>query len=169
MARLAIELVSGPAGYCDIHHLRHKEDGGETSVENCVLACQFHHDVCIHRRGWQLILHSDGTTEPEARTAARFYTAMLRRTSAPLRVADRKAMVHPKRRHCPKSGRCVDQVQEHCDTYRADQNPQSALSRTIAVNKPGSAGEPGTPGPPPSVRPTRTMSPAGIFAGWMTR
>jgi hypothetical protein len=52
-----------PAGYCDVHHLRHKEDGGETSVENCVLACQFHHDVCIHRRGWQLILHSDGTTE----------------------------------------------------------------------------------------------------------
>ena len=25
--------------------------------------CQFHHDVCIHRRGWQLILHPDGTTE----------------------------------------------------------------------------------------------------------
>ena len=52
-----------PAAHCDIHHLLHKEDGGETSVENCVLACQFHHDVCIHRRGWQLILHPDGTTE----------------------------------------------------------------------------------------------------------
>ena len=52
-----------PAIYCDVHHLRHKEDGGETSLANCVLACQFHHDVCIHRRGWQLILHPDGTTE----------------------------------------------------------------------------------------------------------
>jgi len=52
-----------PAVYCDVHHLRHKEDGGETSVENCALVCQFHHDVCIHRRGWQLILHPDGTTE----------------------------------------------------------------------------------------------------------
>jgi hypothetical protein len=52
-----------PAVYCDVHHLRHKEDGGETSVANCVLVCQFHHDVCIHRRGWQLILHPDGTTE----------------------------------------------------------------------------------------------------------
>jgi hypothetical protein len=52
-----------PAVYCDVHHLRRKEDGGETSVENCALVCQFHHDVCIHRRGWQLILHPDGTTE----------------------------------------------------------------------------------------------------------
>ena len=52
-----------PVVYCDVHHLRHKEDGGETSVDNCVCVCQFHHDVCIHRRGWQLILHPDGTTE----------------------------------------------------------------------------------------------------------
>jgi hypothetical protein len=52
-----------PAVHCDVHHLRHKGDGGETSVENCALACQFHHDVCIHRRGWQLILYPDGTTE----------------------------------------------------------------------------------------------------------
>ena len=52
-----------PAVYCDVHHLRHKADGGETSVKNCALVCQFHHDVCIHRRGWQLILHPDGTTE----------------------------------------------------------------------------------------------------------
>jgi hypothetical protein len=52
-----------PAVNCDVHHLRHKGDGGETSVANCALVCQFHHDVCIHRRGWQLILHPDGTTE----------------------------------------------------------------------------------------------------------
>ncbi len=52
-----------PAVHCDVHHLRHKRDGGETSVENCALVCQFHHDVCIHRRGWRLILHPDGTTE----------------------------------------------------------------------------------------------------------
>jgi hypothetical protein len=47
---------------CDVHHLRHKSAGGATSVTNCVLLCQFHHDVCIHRWGWQLTLHPDGTT-----------------------------------------------------------------------------------------------------------
>ena len=52
-----------PPAYCDVHHLRHQADGGETSVANCALVCQFHHDVCIHRRGWQLIVHPDGTTQ----------------------------------------------------------------------------------------------------------
>jgi Domain of unknown function (DUF222) len=51
-----------PAVYCDVHHCRHKADGGETSVENCALVCQFHHDVCIHRWGWELLVHPDGTT-----------------------------------------------------------------------------------------------------------
>jgi hypothetical protein len=51
-----------PPAYCDVHHLRHQADGGETSLGNCVLACQFHHDVCIHRWGWRLVLHPDGTT-----------------------------------------------------------------------------------------------------------
>ena len=48
--------------WCDVHHLVHKEDGGDTSAENCVLLCQFHHDIAIHRWGWQLTLHPDGTT-----------------------------------------------------------------------------------------------------------
>ena len=51
-----------PAAWCDVHHLTHKADGGETSVSQCVLLCQFHHDVCIHRWGWRLVLHPDGTT-----------------------------------------------------------------------------------------------------------
>ena len=51
-----------PAAWCDVHHLQHKADGGTTAVTDCVLLCQFHHDVCIHRRGWRLILHPDGTT-----------------------------------------------------------------------------------------------------------
>ena len=51
-----------PAAWCDVHHLQHKEDGGKTAVSECVLLCQFHHDVCIHRRGWRLVLHPDGTT-----------------------------------------------------------------------------------------------------------
>jgi len=51
-----------PAAWCDTHHLKHKADGGETSAADCVLLCQFHHDVCIHRWGWELVLHPDGTT-----------------------------------------------------------------------------------------------------------
>jgi hypothetical protein len=52
-----------PAVYCDVHHLRHKADGGKTSLANLALVCQYHHDVRIHRRGWQLTLHPDGTSE----------------------------------------------------------------------------------------------------------
>jgi hypothetical protein len=51
-----------PAAWCDVHHLQHKADGGKTAVTDCVLLCQFHHDVCIHRRGWRLVLHPDGNT-----------------------------------------------------------------------------------------------------------
>ena len=42
--------------------LTHKRDGGDTSTRNCALLCQFHHDVCIHRWGWRLVLHPDATT-----------------------------------------------------------------------------------------------------------
>jgi hypothetical protein len=46
---------------CDVHHLRHKKDGGPTSVRDCILLCQFHHDVCIHRWGWEIELLPDGS------------------------------------------------------------------------------------------------------------
>jgi hypothetical protein len=51
-----------PPAHCDVHHLRHQADGGETSTSNCVLLCQFHHDICIHRWNWHIVLHPDGTT-----------------------------------------------------------------------------------------------------------
>jgi Domain of unknown function (DUF222) len=73
-----------PAVYCDVHHLRHKADGGETSVGECALVCQFHHDVCIHRRGWRLILHPDGTTEahsPDGRQVLGRFSPVDPRTS----------------------------------------------------------------------------------------
>ena len=52
-----------PASASDVHHIRHKRDGGETSISNCGLFCEFHHETCIHRWGWEVILHPDGTTE----------------------------------------------------------------------------------------------------------
>ena len=50
-----------PAAWCDVHHIEHKRDGGKTSVKTCVTLCQFHHDVCVHRRGWQIVLNPDGS------------------------------------------------------------------------------------------------------------
>ena len=46
---------------CDVHHIRHKKDGGPTSVRDCILLCQFHHDICIHRWGWEIELLPDGS------------------------------------------------------------------------------------------------------------
>jgi len=53
---------SQPAAACDVHHVRHKADGGQTSLGNCVLLCRFHHLIVIHRWGWTLVLNPDGTT-----------------------------------------------------------------------------------------------------------
>jgi hypothetical protein len=41
------------------------------AVENCVVLCQFHHDICIHRWGWELTLHPDGTTEARSPDGSR--------------------------------------------------------------------------------------------------
>ena len=51
-----------PAEACQVHHTRHKADGGPTSVKDCVLLCWFHHQIVIHRWGWTLVLNPDGTT-----------------------------------------------------------------------------------------------------------
>ena len=51
-----------PASACEVHHTKHKANGGPTSVTDCVLLCWFHHQVVIHRWGWTLVLNPDGTT-----------------------------------------------------------------------------------------------------------
>ena len=51
-----------PAAACEVHHTKHKANGGKTSVKDCVLLCWFHHQVVIHRWGWTLVLNPDGTT-----------------------------------------------------------------------------------------------------------
>src|ERR1700677_1065061 len=48
-----------PPAECDVHHVHHKKDGGPTSVEKCALFCNFHHDICIHRWGWEVELLPD--------------------------------------------------------------------------------------------------------------
>jgi hypothetical protein len=51
-----------PAAACQVHHVKHKANGGNTSLTGCVLLCSFHHQVAIHRWGWTLVLNPDGTT-----------------------------------------------------------------------------------------------------------
>jgi hypothetical protein len=51
-----------PASACEVHHTKHKANGGKTSVKDCILLCPFHHQVAIHRWGWTLVLNPDGTT-----------------------------------------------------------------------------------------------------------
>jgi hypothetical protein len=48
---------------CDVHHVRHKKNGGPTSVKDCLLLCQFHHDICVHRWGWEIELLPDGSVK----------------------------------------------------------------------------------------------------------
>jgi uncharacterized protein DUF222 len=49
-----------PPAACDCHHVKHKKDGGPTSVGSCMLLCQYHHDICVHRWGWKIELLPDG-------------------------------------------------------------------------------------------------------------
>jgi hypothetical protein len=53
---------SQPASACQVHHTRHKANGGQTSLTGCVLLCAYHHQVMIHRKGWTLVVNPDGTT-----------------------------------------------------------------------------------------------------------
>jgi hypothetical protein len=46
-----------PAAWTQAHHFREFADGGETSIENCGLACTWHHHQ-FQRKGWR----SDITT-----------------------------------------------------------------------------------------------------------
>ena len=51
-----------PAAACQVHHTKHKANGGPTSVKDCVLLCWYHHQIVIHQQGWTLVLNPDGTT-----------------------------------------------------------------------------------------------------------
>ena len=60
-----------PASVCEVHHLIHWAHGGPTSLGNLILLCRFHHQIAIHRWGWAIIRHPDGTTTataPDGRT-----------------------------------------------------------------------------------------------------
>ena len=51
-----------PASVCQVHHLVPRAEGGPTTLANLVPLCSFHHLIVIHRWGWTLVLHPDGST-----------------------------------------------------------------------------------------------------------
>ena len=60
-----------PPSVCDVHHLIPWARGGPTSLANLRLLCRFHHLIVIHRWGWTITCHPDGTrtaTAPDGRT-----------------------------------------------------------------------------------------------------
>jgi|SRR5579875_412729 hypothetical protein len=52
-----------PASGCEPHHVVHRSDGGHTSLAGLKDTCHWHHHVLLHRLGWRLIVHPDGTSE----------------------------------------------------------------------------------------------------------
>jgi hypothetical protein len=60
-----------PPSVCQVHHLIPRARGGPTALPNLALLCRFHHLTVIHRWGWTLTCHPDGTTAatgPDGRT-----------------------------------------------------------------------------------------------------
>jgi hypothetical protein len=60
-----------PAGACHIHHLVPRARGGPTTIGNLVPLCSFHHLTAVHRWGWTLALHADGSTAATSPDRAR--------------------------------------------------------------------------------------------------
>jgi hypothetical protein len=50
-----------PAAACHPHHIIPRAQGGPASLTNLMLLCSFHHLIAIHRWGWNIALHPDGT------------------------------------------------------------------------------------------------------------
>jgi hypothetical protein len=41
-----------PASWSEIHHVKAWENGGETTVDNCVMLCRYHHRLLHRESGW---------------------------------------------------------------------------------------------------------------------
>ena len=52
-----------PAAHCEPHHHMPRHQGGPTSLENIDLYCRTHHHHFIHRLGWKIVKHPDGSRD----------------------------------------------------------------------------------------------------------
>jgi Domain of unknown function (DUF222) len=71
--RCAFPGCGQPSSVCQIHHLIPRSAGGPTALPNLVPLCGFHHLTVIHRWGWTLTLHPDGTTTATSPDRRRSY------------------------------------------------------------------------------------------------
>jgi len=55
-----------PPSVCQIHHLIPWSKGGPTTLGNLALFCRYHHIIVIHRWGWKITCHPNGTTTATA-------------------------------------------------------------------------------------------------------
>lgn len=58
----AFPACERPPRYCHAHHIVSWLDGGDTSLRNMCLLCEYHHTI-VHRQGWHIRL--DGRGRPE--------------------------------------------------------------------------------------------------------
>jgi hypothetical protein len=58
----AFPACERPPRYCHAHHILSWLDGGDTSLRNMCLLCEYHHTI-VHRQGWHIRL--DGRGRPE--------------------------------------------------------------------------------------------------------
>ena len=55
-----------PPSVCQVHHLIPWAQGGPTTLGNLAIFCRFHHIIVIHRWGWKITCHPNGTTTATA-------------------------------------------------------------------------------------------------------
>jgi Domain of unknown function (DUF222) len=62
-----------PPRACQVHHLVSRARGGATALPNLKLLCSFHHLIVVHRWGWTLTGHADGTTTATSPDGTKIY------------------------------------------------------------------------------------------------
>ncbi len=138
--------------HAEAHHVKHWADGGETSLENCVLLCRHHHRL-LHEGGWHLDLRPGGRLE------FRDPRGGLHHDGRPLEGT--RALEPGEARKGPVRGLTPDEALDPVRTLRSD-NARAGVRLTPMGERivPAGAG-PGSPEP--------GAGPLAVAPGWERR